>query len=93
MTFDEVNTPLKACSTTGAECVIPIGADITWSAELTVQGSQRVTMKGVVAGGGRAVLDAKASGNDPRRHLTVAEGGTLSLFNLELKNGNVRCIS
>ena len=52
MTFTDVKTQLAACSTSGAECMITIGADITWSAELTVQGSQRVTMKGVVAGGG-----------------------------------------
>ena len=87
MTFTDVKTQLAACSTSGAECMITIGADITWSSELTVQGSQLVTMKGVVAGGGRAVLDAKASNSDRRRHLTVAKGGTLSLFNLELKNG------
>ena len=87
MTFTDVKTQLAACSTSGAECMITIGGNITWSEELTVQGSQRVTMKGVVAGGGRAVLDAKASQSDPRRHLTVAKGGTLSLFNLELKNG------
>ena len=89
MSFADVETQLAACSTSGAECVITIGADISWSAELTVQGSQRVTMKGVVEGGGRAVLDAKASNGDQRRHLTVAKGGTLSLFNLELKNGFV----
>ena len=35
------------------------------------------------------MLDAKDSSGDQRRHLTVAKGGTLSLFNLELKNGYV----
>jgi hypothetical protein len=89
MTFIDVKTQLAACSTSGAECMITIGANITWSVELTVQGLQLVTMKGVVAGGGRAVLDAKASRSDLRRHLTVAKGGMLSLFNLELKNGYV----
>ena len=89
MDFTEIETQLNACSLSGAPCVITIGADITWAKELTVAKGQNVTFWGRMAGGAVPALDAKASYRAQRRHLTVADGATLSLDTLKFMNGYV----
>ena len=89
-TFEGLKNAVGSCT---AECVIEIGANFTWSAQLTIQGSQRVTLRGVIAGGGRPTLDAKASDGRRRQHLLVNRA-VLNLDNVQLSGGYnaVRCI-
>ena len=89
-----------ALATAGTDwIVIHVTANIAWiggcpgstsdCSVITIGGSMKIKIVGLMPGGGRPILDAQGSSGALRRHIYINNGGTLWVENIEFKTGLV----
>jgi hypothetical protein len=74
MIYVTANIAWIGCS--GADCSV-----------ITIGGSMKIKIVGLMSGGGRPVLDAQGSSSARRRHIYINNGGALWVENIEFKRG------